>query len=631
MLNYTIIYRFLGFLLMLSLEHLCFNVSAKQIQQKIFIDNLQPGQLVIDEASYIIDKTAKKTLADVLATPDSFILNEKGFLNFGYFDQQVWLKFPVQSSKKESLVVEFHPYHTDTIKLFCVQDGAVTCSVFTGIDMLKSNAANNVANGRYCIFFEIDSGHTDIYMDLKSEYSSIRATIKLWKAADFKQRNISFWESEPFKYALFGFTSFAAFIGLILFIYTRNKVYLAYSLFVFSNIAMVFTIKGWIIPYLSWLSFFHYDLRGLTNGLVVATSAWYFYLLIPKPYSNIWVRKFFIFYALLISLAVISATILPESKTFYKIYFYLLKPVYILAVPVSMFHFYYAGKKGYKLSWVFFVSILPIAFNSVLHLLQQLNYMSVFYPNYYWEFSIIFELLLYTFAMSYLYKKIVDENTAFNNFLEKNNIHYISNLYTIQENERIRIARDLHDSLGQKLSVIKMMLSSVTVQEQDKASKEEIELAKKLVDETIQEARNISHNLLPNELRFGLADAIMRIANDINIAGTTEIEVDIPEGVKKLSLPKDKEIAIFRIIQEILNNVLKHAAATKIIFRIDYRNNALHFLVKDNGKGLSMKTVEKSTGIGWQNIFARIKMMNASFNIQSESITGTVIQFSIPL
>lgn len=630
MLNYSIIYRLFSFLLMLSLAHLSAQVSAKQIQHKIFIDSLQPGQLVINEASYLIDKTAKKTIADVLAAPDSFTINEKGFLNFGYFDRQVWLKFPVQSSKKQSLVLEFHPYHTDTIKLYCVQHGEVTCSVITGIDMLKSNAANNVANGRYSMFFEVDSGYTDIYLDLKSEYSSIRATIKLWKAADFVKRSISFWESEPFKYALFGFTSFAAFIGLILFIYTRNKVYLAYSLFVFSNIIMVFTIKGWIIPYLSWLSFFHYDLRGLTNGMVVAASAWYFYLLIPKPYSNVWVRKIFIFYALLIGLAILSATILPESKKFYKIYFYLLKPIYILAAPVSMFHFYYAGRKGYKLSWIFFISILPISFNSVLHLLQQFNYMSVFYPNYYWEFSIIFELLLYTFSMSYLYKKIVDENTAFNNFLEKNNTQYISNLYTIQENERIRIARDLHDSLGQKLSVIKMMLSSISVHEQDKASKEEIELAKKLVDETINEARNISHNLLPNELRFGLADAIMRIANDINTAGATEIEVDIHEEAKTISLSKDKEIAIFRIVQEILSNILKHATATKIVLSIDFKNNELHFSIKDNGKGLSMKTVKKSTGIGWQNVFARIKMMSGSISIQSENITGTIIKFTIP-
>lgn len=606
-------------------------VQAKYSYEKINIDSLHSGRVVIHSVSYLIDKTAQKTLQEVLATPQDFVPNEKGYLNFGYFDKQVWLKFPIQSSKKEQLIIEFHPYHTDTIKVFCVQNGVAQCSVVSGIHMLKSGAANNVANGRYYFSFEADSGYTNMYLQMKSKYSSLRATIKLWKATDFEKRKISPWESEPFKYVLVGFTLFAAFIGLLLFFYNRSWVYAAYSIFVLCNIFMVFTIKGWIIPYLPWLTFFEYDLRGLTNGLVVAVSAWYFYLLVPKQYSNAWVRKIFILYAALIGFAIISAIILPDNETFFKIYFFLLKPIYILCVPISIYHFYYSARKGYKLSWLFLLSIMPIAVNSTFHLLQLLNFMSVFYPNFYWEFSIIFELLLYTFAMSYRYKIIVDENTAFNNFLEKNNVQYISNLYTIQENERIRIARDLHDSIGQKLSVIKMMLSTVAMQEQNKTSNEEIELATQLVDETIQETRNISHNLLPTELRFGLVDAIKRIADEINKAGNTTIEVAIDSQVKNIAFSKEKEIAIFRIVQEVFSNILKHAAATKVSFQIEWKAQQLHFTIKDNGRGFNVKNIGKSSGIGWQNIFARIKMMNGTISIQSENITGTIIQFTIPL
>lgn len=620
---------FLSLFSILLLSHS--SAAAKFNSNSIIIDSIQKVKLVVDEVSYLIDKSATKNINDVLAAPKSFTANDKGYLNFGYFDKQVWLKFPVTSSKKEQLVIEFHPYHTDTIKLFCVKNGEVQCSVVSGIHLLKSGAITNVANGRYIFPFEVDSGQTEIYLQLKSKYSSIRATLKLWKQEDFAVRSISFGESDPFKYSLLGFTLFAAFIGILLFFYNRSWVYAAYSSFVLSNIVMVFTIKGWIIPYLGWLSFFDYDLRGLTNGIVVASSAWYFYLLVPKQYSNVWVRKIFIGYALLIGSAIVSAIILPDNELFFRFYFYLLKPIYILAVPVSIYHFYYSAKKGYTLSWMFLISIMPIAVNSIFHLLQLFNLMSVFYPNFYWEFSIIFELLLYSFAMSYWYKIIIEENTAFNKFLEKNNVAYISNLYTIQEHERIRIARDLHDSIGQKLSVIKMMLSTLSTHEQHNTSSEEINLAKQLVDETVQEIRNISHNLLPQELRFGLYDAILHITNEINATEKLHVEIETNGETKNVAISKDKEIAIFRIVQEVLNNILKHADATKIILAINFKHNEIHFSIKDNGKGFSVKNIGKSSGIGWQNIFARIKMMNGNIHINSENASGTQINFNIPL
>lgn len=231
--------------------------------------------------------------------------------------------------------------------------------------------------------------------------------------------------------------------------------------------------------------------------------------------------------------------------------------------------------------------------------------------------------------MTYRYKKIVDENSAFTSFLEKNNVQYIHNLYTIQENERIIIARDLHDSIGQKLSVIKMIISEITTSTNHKSS-EEIELAKQLVDETVREVRSISYNLLPTELRFGLIDAIEGIAKNINAIENTQVEIVIDENLRNLIITKDKEISIFRIVQEILNNILKHAVATKITIHIYHNNSNLQFFIKDNGKGFNVQSIGKSKGIGWQNIFARIKMINGTINIGSEIISGTHIELHIP-
>lgn len=196
----------------------------------------------------------------------------------------------------------------------------------------------------------MDTGYTEIFLKLRADYSSIRATLKLWNAQEFNQRKISFWESEKFQYIITGFMLFAAFLATLLFINYRAWVYMGYSLFVLLNISMVYTIKGWIIPYLHWFTFYTYDLRALTNSLVIAISTWYFYLLIPIQYSSAVIRKVFIFFISVVAFSFITSILIPNNIKLYTFYFYLLKPILIIAAPVAIFHFAYAVKKGYSIA-----------------------------------------------------------------------------------------------------------------------------------------------------------------------------------------------------------------------------------------------------------------------------------------
>lgn len=171
--------KVLTFFMLLAIQHKICAITS--LTKAINIDSLQSATQVIKEASYIIDKTATKTIQDVLATPQNFIPNENGFLNFGYFDRQVWLKFSVQSSTKEKLLLEFHPYHTDTVILYCLKNGVIQSSIISGISFLKLGNTENAAYDRLIFPFEIDSGNTEVYLQMKAKYSSIRASIKLWQ------------------------------------------------------------------------------------------------------------------------------------------------------------------------------------------------------------------------------------------------------------------------------------------------------------------------------------------------------------------------------------------------------------------------------------------------------------------
>jgi len=196
-------------------------------------------------------------------------------------------------------------------------------------------------------------------------------------------------------------------------------------------------------------------------------------------------------------------------------------------------------------------------------------------------------------------------------------------LFEGEQNERIRIARDLHDSVGQMLSLVKMNLSS-----QEQTS--ENENIQNLVDNTISEVRNISHNLIPEELNFGIFPALENLADKINSSSTTKMEIDIPEKIKALKFQKQNELSIYRIVQEVVNNMIKHADASSINLSIKKLENSIIINIKDNGKGLDNSSISQSSGIGWKNINARVHMMDGKIKIESEKLAGTQIEITLP-
>ncbi|WP_379963345.1 tetratricopeptide repeat protein [Epilithonimonas sp. UC225_85] len=196
-------------------------------------------------------------------------------------------------------------------------------------------------------------------------------------------------------------------------------------------------------------------------------------------------------------------------------------------------------------------------------------------------------------------------------------------LFEGEQNERIRIARDLHDSVGQMLSLIKMNLSS---QEQN----QETENIQSLVDKTISEVRNISHNLIPEELNFGIFPALENLADKVNASSTTKMELHIPEEIKEIKFQKQNELSIYRIVQEVVNNMIKHADASSINLSIKKLEKSLIINIKDNGKGMNQDEISKSRGIGWKNINARVHMMDGKIKINSEKLAGTQIEITLP-
>lgn len=196
-------------------------------------------------------------------------------------------------------------------------------------------------------------------------------------------------------------------------------------------------------------------------------------------------------------------------------------------------------------------------------------------------------------------------------------------LFEGEQNERIRIARDLHDSIGQMLSVIKMNVSNVPESSTTATTLE-------LVDRTITEVRNISHNLIPEELNFGLFTALEDMCDKINQSNNTQVSINIPDEIRAHQFEKTNELSIYRIVQEVLNNMVKHAQASQINLEVTQQEHNLTIGIKDNGNGFDTSQIKKSKGLGWKNIAARVNMLDGKMKVRSEQLTGTQIEITIP-
>jgi signal transduction histidine kinase len=198
-----------------------------------------------------------------------------------------------------------------------------------------------------------------------------------------------------------------------------------------------------------------------------------------------------------------------------------------------------------------------------------------------------------------------------------------------QEKERVRIGHDLHDEIGSSLSAIKMMVNQI--QWHDDESSHIVLGMKHVLTNTIQDVRNISMNLYPSVLaKFGLVDALQNLATVLSNASNLSVDLATDES---FDLPYEKQLAIYRIVQELSNNALKHAQATELNIELKQTNGQLLLVVKDNGCGYDPSAFKaiKQSGIGLKSIEARTAILQANMQIISSKNLGTQIEINIPL
>jgi signal transduction histidine kinase len=199
-----------------------------------------------------------------------------------------------------------------------------------------------------------------------------------------------------------------------------------------------------------------------------------------------------------------------------------------------------------------------------------------------------------------------------------------------EEQERTRLAKDLHDGLGGMLSGIKYSFNTMRGNlVMTPANAQAFERSMDMLDSSIKEMRRVAHNMMPEALvKFGLDTALKDFCTDINNSGALQVSYQ-SIGLQNLMIDQTVAITIYRIVQELINNTMKHAAAKTAVVQVSKTNNQLTVTVEDDGKGFDTAILKRSGGIGWSNIQNRVEFLKGNLDVQSAKEKGTSVHIEI--
>jgi signal transduction histidine kinase len=194
-----------------------------------------------------------------------------------------------------------------------------------------------------------------------------------------------------------------------------------------------------------------------------------------------------------------------------------------------------------------------------------------------------------------------------------------------EENERKRIAMELHDGLGQLLATARLHLSGI----ETPTGKPALDNSLQLIDDACREVRGISHNLMPVALiRSGLERALRDLASRTSVGGLLQVQFSIV-GEAFREPDSNTAVALYRIVQEIVANAIRHASPSQIQIELGSSDGRLTLTVKDNGKGTDVQRLASGNGIGWKNIQSRVALLQGQLLVDSQPGQGTLYRITI--
>ncbi|WP_339697492.1 histidine kinase [uncultured Marixanthomonas sp.] len=226
-------------------------------------------------------------------------------------------------------------------------------------------------------------------------------------------------------------------------------------------------------------------------------------------------------------------------------------------------------------------------------------------------------------------KRIIKSELEKANLKIANQKEILQTTIITQEEERKRIAQDLHDAISSKLNIVSLNANMLSLK--DISSEETNKIANSILKVTgnvLESSRKIAHDLLPPTLdKFGLEAALEELCEEV--ADTNSFEVNCNLQYPEHFLNKDKELHVFRIVQELFNNSIKYSEATNLTLKTEMEGKQLLLYYSDNGKGFDVSIAKKAKGLGMSGIENRVAILNATHTIISSPDNGISVTLAL--
>jgi two-component system, NarL family, sensor kinase len=245
--------------------------------------------------------------------------------------------------------------------------------------------------------------------------------------------------------------------------------------------------------------------------------------------------------------------------------------------------------------------------------------------------AIVLSFMLVMIFVNYKQKQKLQQQQITELLLEKK-ITTTEAILKGEEKERTRIAKDLHDGLSGMLSGVKYSLQNMQgnlIMTPD--NQQSFDRSLDMLDNSIKEMRRVAQNMMPEALvRFGLDAALADFAAEINRTGIINTIYE-SMGLENKNIEQSRAIIIYRIIQELVNNVVKHAKAKELFIQLLAQNDKLIVNVDDNGIGFDKSILENNCGMGWKNILTRVEYLKGTIDVKTETGKGTSVNIELSL
>ncbi len=245
---------------------------------------------------------------------------------------------------------------------------------------------------------------------------------------------------------------------------------------------------------------------------------------------------------------------------------------------------------------------------------------------------ITLSILILVVGILFYRKKQVEQQAKLDAEIARQKDIRTKSILEAEEKERRRIAQDLHDGIGQMLSAAKLNLSNLDskISTQTEEQKMAMQNALSLVDDSVKEVRAVSHNMMPNTLiKLGLGSAVREFITKLGNAPTLKVDLEIVGLDTRID--NQVETVLYRVIQEIVNNIIKHAKASQISMQLIRHDTELSVMIEDNGVGFDATKLDTFDGIGLKGIQTRIELLNGSVHFDSSIGRGTTVIIDVPI